>query len=105
MIAPLSCSLVEVSDHLQIVSGTRLAAIYGVAEADEGYHCRYGLNPLYAERLNGGPLRVGALDTAGDIRAVELEGHPFFMATLFQPERSALQNRVHPLIVAFVQAR
>lgn len=103
VIAPLACSLVEVSDPLQLVSGTQLAAIYGVADAAEGYHCRYGLNPLYADRLIGGPLRVSARDTAGDVRAVELDGHPFFIATLFQPERFALEGKVHPLIAAFIR--
>jgi CTP synthase (UTP-ammonia lyase) len=33
-----------------------------------------------------------------------MEGHPFFIATLFQPERSGLANRRHPLVSAFVAA-
>jgi CTP synthase (UTP-ammonia lyase) len=33
---------------------------------------------------------------------VELKNHPFFIATLFQPERSALKNINHPLIDSFV---
>jgi CTP synthase (UTP-ammonia lyase) len=33
-----------------------------------------------------------------------LEGHPFFVATLFQPERAALENRLPPLVAAFVTA-
>jgi hypothetical protein len=35
-------------------------------------------------------MRASAWDIAGDAGAVELDGHPFFIATLFQPERSAL---------------
>jgi CTP synthase (UTP-ammonia lyase) len=39
------------------------------------------------------------------VRGAELPGHPFFVATLFQPERSALTSmRVPPLVRAFVQA-
>ncbi len=45
-----------------------------------------------------------ALALAGDARIVELAGHPFFLATLFQPERSAFSGRVHPLILGYVQA-
>jgi CTP synthase (UTP-ammonia lyase) len=46
-----------------------------------------------------------AVDEQGEVRAVELPEHPFFLATLFQPERSALAgNRPHPLIAAFVEA-
>jgi CTP synthase (UTP-ammonia lyase) len=33
-----------------------------------------------------------------------LEGHPFFVATLYQPERAVLAGRSHPLIAAFVAA-
>jgi CTP synthase (UTP-ammonia lyase) len=37
-------------------------------------------------------------------RAVELAGHPFYLGTACQPERSALAGQPHPLIVAFVGA-
>jgi CTP synthase (UTP-ammonia lyase) len=104
LISPLSCSLVEQSGDIQIAPGTRIAAIYGVSVASEDYHCRYGLNPRHSRRLESGPLRVAARDLAGEVRAIELDGHPFFVATLFQPERSALKQRPHPLIRAFVEA-
>ena len=103
VIAPLSCGLVEVTGDIRLVPGSRLARLYGSLEASEGYHCNYGLNPRYAGRLESGPLKVAARDGAGEIRAVELEGHPFFFATLFQPERSALHDRSHPLIVEFAR--
>jgi CTP synthase (UTP-ammonia lyase) len=38
------------------------------------------------------------------MNAVELVGHPFFIATLFQPERSALRGIEHSLVTAFVAA-
>ena len=40
----------------------------------------------------------------GEVRAIELDGHPFFVATLFQPERAALKGELAPLVVAFVAA-
>jgi CTP synthase (UTP-ammonia lyase) len=40
----------------------------------------------------------------GEVRAVELDDHPFFVATLFQPERAALNSRLSPLVTAFVRA-
>jgi CTP synthase (UTP-ammonia lyase) len=39
-----------------------------------------------------------------EVRVVELIEHPFFIATLFQPERSAFNGVAHPLIRAFVEA-
>jgi CTP synthase (UTP-ammonia lyase) len=104
LIAPLSCALVEAAGGIRLVPGSRLAAIYGAERAEERYRCRYGLSPRYARRLETGPLCVAARDEAGDVRAVELGGHPFFFATLFQPERAELEGRLHPLIAAFARA-
>jgi CTP synthase (UTP-ammonia lyase) len=104
VIAPLTCGLVEQSGTIRFEPGSRLRAIYGSDDAVEGYHCNYGLNAAYAARLDSGPLRVAARDLAGDVRAVELDGHPFFVATLYQPERSGLAGRRHLLIAAFVDA-
>ncbi len=104
VIAPLSCGLVEVTGDIRLVPGTRLARLYGRNETTEGYHCNYGLSPRYAARLESGPLKVAARDGAGEVRAVELDGHPFFFATLFQPERSALKDLPHPLISEFAQS-
>ncbi|RPH62042.1 MAG: hypothetical protein EHM89_06245, partial [Acidobacteria bacterium] len=78
VISPLVCSLVEESGEIRFESGSRLASIYGTATATEEYHCRYGLNPVYCERLASGPLRVSARDATGDVRGVELDSHPFY---------------------------
>ncbi|QEY64239.1 CTP synthase [Metapseudomonas lalkuanensis] len=104
VISPLPCALRETLERIQLLADSRLAAAYGMPEAFEGYHCGYGLNPAFREALTQGPLRVAATDAAGAVRAVELEGHPFFVATLFQPERAALIGRLPPLVAAFVNA-
>jgi len=104
VIVPLACSLVEASGRVRLRPGSRLAAAYGASEAEEGYHCSYGPDPAFRDAIAAGPLRVAAEDDAGDVRAVELDGHPFFVATLFQPERAALGGRTPPLVAAFVAA-
>lgn len=104
VIAMLECALVEVNGAVQLQAGTHLARAYGALETQEGYHCRYGLNPQFRAALAGGGLRVAALDAAGDVRALELDGHPFFVVTLFQPERAALQGRLPAIVSAFAQA-
>ena len=40
----------------------------------------------------------------GELRAVELPEHPFFIATLYQPQLSSTEARPHPVIVEFVAA-
>jgi CTP synthase (UTP-ammonia lyase) len=104
VISPLVCSLVEQTGELYFDPRSRLALIYGTTTTSEEYHCRYGLNPRYAERLGAGALRIAARDGADEVRAVELDGDQFFIATLFQPERSAFSGRQHPLIRAFLVA-
>lgn len=104
VIAALSCALVEAKGEVVFRPGSRLAAIYGAPSANETYHCRYGPSATYSPRLDAGPLRTCARDRNGEIRAVELEGHPFYMGTLYQPERWALEGRAHPLVTAFVDA-
>lgn len=104
VISPLACALVETSGSVRLFPGTRIASSYGVAAVTEEYRCSYGLNPEFQAALVAGPLRATAEDESGEIRAVELDGHPFFVATLFQPERAALRGDVVPLVVSFLRA-
>ncbi len=104
VITPLSCGLLEGVAAIRLVPGTRIAAAYGVGSTAEEYLCSYGLNPEFRAALTAGPLREAATDDLGDLRAVELDDHPFFVATLFQPERAALKGEQVPLARAFVTA-
>ena len=104
VIAALACALVEASETVQLAPGSRVAAAYRGTQAHEGYHCRYGLNPEFRATLLSGPLAATAFDASGEVRAVELANHPFFVATLFQPERAALRGEVPPLVLAFARA-
>jgi CTP synthase (UTP-ammonia lyase) len=83
VISPLECALVESVDRVRLFSGTRIAAAYGVGETTEGYRCRYGLNPEFRSSLVSGPLRVAGDDATGDVRVVELGGHPFSLRRFF----------------------
>ncbi|AMZ74793.1 MULTISPECIES: CTP synthase C-terminal region-related (seleno)protein [Pseudomonas] len=104
LLTPLSCALIETIDSLQLDADSLIAKAYGRQMVFEGYHCRFGVNPNFEEDLLNQRLHPVARDSAGGLRAVELQDHPFFVATLFQPERAALEGRVPPLVSAFVQA-
>jgi CTP synthase (UTP-ammonia lyase) len=103
VIQQLACELVEATEALAPEPGSRVDRAYHGQPFQEGYRCRFGLNPEFAEALVAGPLRVAARGPQGDVRAVELEGHPYFVCTLFQPERAALAGRVPPLVQALLQ--
>jgi len=104
VIAPLTCSLVEKTDAIELRANTLIARAYGRDTIEEGYHCNYGIAPDFAAELDAQPLRVTGWDDNGDIRAMELVTHPFFVATLFQHERNALAGRPAPLVQAFLHA-
>ena len=100
----LACSLVGARGGIRLRAGSRLDAIYGRSEIAENYHCNFGLNPRCESLLENGKMAIAGRDENGEVRAVELEGHPFFIATLFQPEQSAFDDAAHPLIRAYLQA-
>jgi CTP synthase (UTP-ammonia lyase) len=104
VITLLSCALVEASETVRLVAGSRIARAYGSNQAHEGYHCSYGLNPAFRAALLNGTLVATAFDAAGEVRAIEHSDHPSFVATLFQPERAALRGEAPPLVLAFARA-
>ena len=104
LLSPLTCSLVEAVDSIHLVEGSLIAKAYENAEIREGYHCRYGVNPEFERELLKQQLHAVGHDSVGDLRAVELKDHPFFVATLFQPERAALQGTLPPLVRALIEA-
>jgi CTP synthase (UTP-ammonia lyase) len=104
LISPLACSLAETQGTVTFLPGSKVGRIYGQATATEQYNCNFGFNPCYRSILEHQMLYVSGVDDRGDARVVELEDHPFFIATLFQPERAVLSGVSHPLIKAFVSA-
>jgi CTP synthase (UTP-ammonia lyase) len=104
VLTPLTCSLVETVDAIHLIEGSLIANAYATTDIREGYHCRYGVNPAFEEQLLTHSLKASGRDSAGDLRAIELSDHRFFVATLFQPERAALAGTPPPLVNAFIKA-
>lgn len=104
VIEPLACSLVEKSDLIELRPHTVIAKAYGKTEITEGYHCNYGVADDFALALASQPLKVSGWDEEGEVRAIELTTHPFFVATLFQHERAALVGKPAPLVQALLLA-
>jgi CTP synthase (UTP-ammonia lyase) len=106
LITRLGCSLVEQTRPLRFAPGSRLAQIYGRDTAEEGYRCNFGPNAAHRAALERAGFRFTAFDDQGEVRGGELPAttHPFFLGTLFQPERAALRGETPPLVRAFVAA-
>ncbi|MFB6890369.1 hypothetical protein ACFCX4_13755 [Kitasatospora sp. NPDC056327] len=106
VIVPLSCSLVGHEGAIRPTPGSLAEHVLGAARTTERYHCAYGLNEAYLERLRAGGLRFTGADDSGEPRILELAAreHPFFLAALFQPELAGDGTRAHPMIRAFAAA-
>jgi CTP synthase (UTP-ammonia lyase) len=105
LVAPLTCSVSEENHTFILAPDTIVAKIYGRNEVVEQYGiCNYGLNPDYRSLFEQSGMKIAGVDTNDEVRIMELPSNRFFIGTLFQPERSAFKNIVHPLIKAFVQS-
>jgi len=101
LIAPLDRGLAGVKARVRFTRGSHLHNAYHAAESIEEYHCSFGLNDRYRRLIESGQMSVAAIDDQHEVRAVELDGHPFFVATLFQPE---MRTPVSPIVDMFVTA-
>jgi CTP synthase (UTP-ammonia lyase) len=104
LIIKLSCSLVGAQGKIIATVPGRFADLLGGPESIEEFHCNYGFNGDLAGIFQGSGLAFVAHDETGQVRAFRLEHHPFFVGTLFQPERRALSGSLHPLVEAFFRA-
>lgn len=104
IIVPLACSLVEKEQELILTEGSFFHQSYGKLRTVEGYRCSYGPNPRHVQELFTGALRLTAHDHNGEVRGGELDGHPFFVGTLFQPERKSLRGELSPIVRDFIAA-
>ncbi len=104
LIIPLVCSLVGHEAAVRITPGTLAERILGAERTIERYHCSFGLNPDYLGALSEHGLQFTGHDEDGQVRIAELPGHPFFLATLFQPELAGDGTRPHPIVRALAAA-
>ncbi len=105
LISRLACSLVEKTGEILLSEGSRVRALYGGADrVTETFHCSFGLDSGYLPVFRDSGMKCTGFDPGGELRVVELEGHPFYMATMFQPERSALRGVAHPIILEYLRA-
>lgn len=103
-VSALSCSPFGQEMRVYVEWGSLAHEIYRAPEAKEEYRCNYGLEPGSRKLLEEGGLRASGTDPDGEVRILELPGHPFYVATLFVPQLRSSPEDPHPLVAAFVRA-
>lgn len=101
LIVPLACSLAGHEAAVHVEPDSLAGRALGTTRTVERYFCAYGLDTSRVDKLSSGGLRFTGWDADGEVRVAELPGHPFFLATLFQPE---LAPDPHPIVRSFLGA-
>lgn len=107
MISLLECSLAGRRIDVEIADGSLLARLHGHSRSGterERTTCNYGLNPAVQDIASMNGMRVSGVDGTGEVRAIERPDHPFFLATLYQPQLGSEPGAPHPVFVGFVEA-
>jgi CTP synthase len=94
------------ADPIKLHADTRAREMYGEAVVYERHRHRYEVNNLLRKRLtNASGLKVSG--TSPDerlVEVIELENHPFFIASQFHPEFKSRPERPAPLFRDFIAA-
>jgi len=105
VVRPLNCSMVGKKLIVQIKNTpSRVREACRTDSLEAQYYCNFGLDPAYQDALDAAGFQVVGTDADGEARILELESHPFFVATLFLPQASSTPEHPHPLIRAFLRA-
>ena len=80
-------------------------AIYGEETIHERHRHRYEVNNDYRNVLMENGMKLSGLSPDGRIvEMIELENHPWFVATQSHPELKSRPNKPHPLFKGFINA-
>ena len=99
IITPLSCSYKGQTQRLKIINkDSRTFRIFKQEKINEKFHCKFGLNRNYIGQFNNKGFKVVATDTSNEPRMLELDDHPFFIATLFVLQEKSTKKAPHCLV-------
>jgi len=89
----------------KLVEGSLGREVYGAPEVVERHRHRYEFNNSYLETLVSKGLKVCGTSLDGKlVEAIEIPGHPWFLACQFHPEFTSTPRKGHPLFTGFIQA-
>jgi CTP synthase len=93
------------AEPVELRGGTRAHEAYGETLVYERHRHRYEVNNHLRPRLEAAGLRVSGVFAAKDlVEVIELDDHPWFVASQFHPEFKSRPTRPHPLFRDFVGA-
>ena len=78
---------------------------YGTPEISERHRHRFEFNNAYRAQLEEKGMRIAGTSPDDQlVEIVEIEDHPWFVASQFHPELKSRPNHPHPLFAGFIRA-
>ena len=87
-----------------LAEGSLAARSYGATRIVERHRHRYEVNNNYRDQLSEAGLIFSGLSVDDLVEMVEIEDHPFFLASQFHPEFTSNPRDGHPLFKSFIAA-
>ena len=95
----------RLGDHEVNVSKGKAKELYGKDRISERHRHRYEINPEYIEQIEAKGMKYTGRDLSGRrMEILELEGHPYFVASQFHPEFKSRPDEPSPLHLGLVKA-
>lgn len=89
----------------ELVEGTKIREIYGLAEISERHRHRYEMNNRYIDDLEKAGMKISGYSAVQHlVETVEISDHPWFIAVQFHPEFTSSPRDGHPLFAGFIAA-
>lgn len=89
----------------KLTEGTLVHSCYGTDEISERHRHRFEVNNDYRDILTEkGMVVAGTLPDDSLVEIIELQDHPWFVASQFHPELKSRPTKPHPLFLGFVGA-
>ena len=92
------------AQSVTLAEGSLAARSYGATEIVERHRHRYEVNNNYRDTLTKAGLVFSGLSVDDLVEMVEIEDHPFFLASQFHPEFTSNPRDGHPLFKSFIAA-
>lgn len=84
---------------------SKVEALYGQDTIQERHRHRYEVNPAYHEILKKNGMLLSGMSPNGKlVEYIELEDHPYYVATQSHPEFNSRLDNPHPLFLWLVKA-
>ncbi|HII40699.1 MAG TPA: CTP synthase (glutamine hydrolyzing) [Thermoplasmata archaeon] len=91
--------------EILLEENSKTAKLYGTATIFERHRHRYEINPDFIPKLEAAGLRyVGRSDGGRRMEVLELQGHPYFVASQFHPELRSRPFHPSPIHLGLVKA-